>query len=543
MESHSPPHRHWRWPGLALVALVVVCLATGFYLLERQRDEQLLRESVALTESLDGDVVGARFRQPQVTSGQLKSLRRFPMLKRLEFSGTRSQEGDLEPLRDLPSVTAIELSRVNWLDEAVMGHIADVPRLSDLTLSESNINDAGLARLAGHPQLRSLSLQGCDGISDASVQTLVSLSSLEGVILAGTRLSPAGFRRLRIARQDLLINYSPDSQSTGVALNSYWGGSLREERPEGLTSIASSASTADLVLLLTTPHHWATGAWTSEVSLKNVRSLELSGPSAAESMAWLAHRLQQLNSINIPGSALREAAGASLAGVSEAVITDVAPADELNRLASMPQVRSLTIELTVQLDTNALPDPNLLPHLEHLTLRGAGVDRSILTWASQIVPLAELRLEVPATLDAQALHELSELPHLSHVSLEGPGVSDALIAALSGLSQLDSLRVRVTTSLGPDAFKPLSALPHLSRIQLTGPGVNDSHAASLAQFPALETVFVEVAPVSDAGFAPFLDSPRPPQIFASGTGISQEMVLRLREAARKAAEASISPSG
>jgi hypothetical protein len=624
MEAHPLTIRRRRWPGVVGVGVVVLCLAVGFCLLERQRENQLLSETLKTADSIDGDVVAVTFLEPTVTARQLRFIRRYPKLKRLVFSSTSSLEGRLESLRAMTELTTIDLSSVGWLDETAMSDIAGLRHVRNLLLGESTISDAQLNHLATHPGLTHLSLRGCRRISDHSIDMLTSLPALKQLDLVRTGVSLEGLSRLRTARQDLTIGYSPHSEISGIRLDGATDTAFQSERNQG--GITSTATTEDLVALLSIPHDWWTGQWSPDGSLKSVRSITLTGPAAAESIAWLAPRLSQLNAITIPASGLSELTAAQVAEVGWAVIGDVTAAEQLMHLAKMPLIRDLALEVTSPLESDFPPPDFELPQLttlkvrgagvqdatvrflkdiaaptslelelptplspgtvqdlagwrqaDYVTLRGSGVDMEVITALSQLSALTSLNLEIdvpseadlhpggsemlpvsylslkgagvndalvqslarttaPASLylaletplNSSILQDLQGWRQIMHITLRGPGVSRALIEALVQMTELESLDVEVPAPLHASALEPLSGLAKLANIALRGPGVHDAMVTSLAEWSSLEVVTVGDAPVTDAGVAPFLSLPAPPDVHAYKTRISPQMLQHLR---------------
>jgi hypothetical protein len=614
------------WVAIAVCGTVIAIMGLAFWLLEQQRNTERVGKTIRVSESVDGDVVAASFLESQVTARQLNHLCRYPELRRLDFAGTNALRGRLRTLQSLPELRTIILSNVGWLDETVMSDIAGLPQIHRLLLGESSVTDSLLNPLAAHPGLKTLSLRGCRAVSDQSLGTILSLPALEQLDLIGTGVSLEGFVRLRTARPELTIGFLPAPEETPVRLIGTLRPSANEQATRG--EIDSSAPAADLVSLLSIPHDWWTGKWVADGSLKSVRSITLTGPSAAESVAWLAPRLSQLNAIKIPASGLSELTAAQVAEVDRAVIADVTSAEQLLYLASMPLMRDLALEITAPLESDFPPPDFELPQLttlavrgagvqdatvgflkaiaaptslelelptplspetlqdlagwrqaEYVTLRGSGVDMELITALSQLSDLTALNLEIdvpseaalhpegsetlpvpylrlkgagvndalvqssarttaPASLylaletplSSSILQDLQGWRQIMHISLRGPGVSRPLIEALAQLTELESLDLEVPAPLHASALEPLSGLAKLANIALQGPGVDDALVTSLAAWSSLAVVTVGDAPVTDAGMAPFLSLPTPPEIRAYRTRMSPQMLQHLRDA-------------
>jgi hypothetical protein len=76
--------------------------------------------------------------------------------------------------------------------------LAEMPNLTDLDLSGSEVTDAKLKHLTRAKYLHCLRLD-CPKVTDAAVDTLQQLKTLERLDIHDTRISPAGMSRLRAA--------------------------------------------------------------------------------------------------------------------------------------------------------------------------------------------------------------------------------------------------------------------------------------------------------------------------------------------------------
>jgi hypothetical protein len=549
----SPPRtdRRRRWPGVVLVGVLVLCLAASFSLLERQREDRLLSETLKTAESIDGEVVTVTFLEPTVTARQLRFLRRYPKLKRLVFSSTSSLEGRLESLRAIAELTTIDLSSVGWLDETAMSDIAGLPQIRNLLLGKSTISDSQLSRLATQPGLTDLSLRDCRRISDHSIDTLTSLPALKQLDLVGTGVSLEGFMRLRTARQDLTIGYLPRSEVSGVRLegstsavfgpvaNLLWFKPLSRDRFTRRNGsggqfhqggITSTGSTADLVALLSIPHDWWTGQWLPDGSLRSVRSITLSSPSAVESMAWLAPRLSHLESITIPAAALPELNASHVAEVRSAVLTEVTAAEQLAHLANMPLLHNLSLDVTAPLEAAALPADCELPQLAYLRVNGPGVDDVIVRFLKGIAAPTSLGLELPTPLSHGTLQDLAGWRQADSVRLRGSGVDMELINALSQLSALTSLKLEIDVPSEADLHPGSSEMLPVQYLILKGAGVNDALVQSLKRKTAPASLALALeTPLGSAVLQDLGGWRQITQITLRGPGVSRALVEALAQ--------------
>jgi len=132
-----------------------------------------------------------------------EGLRTVGRLKRLEFlfrlpGGSISDDG-VANLRDMPRLKCVDF-RLAELGDRSLQSFARLPNLEFLNVSGNDFTDAGLAALAGHPQLKRLHIGGAQkmsSISDAGIVHLAQSPQLEELGLALTRVTPAGLKPLQ----------------------------------------------------------------------------------------------------------------------------------------------------------------------------------------------------------------------------------------------------------------------------------------------------------------------------------------------------------
>lgn len=94
--------------------------------------------------------------------------------------------------------TAVWLGRVKVyppsspkINDALLGELAALPKLTALYVSNENITDAGMEHLAHMAQLEVLDLRGTS-ITDRGLQRLESLANLKVLCLANTQVTDGG---------------------------------------------------------------------------------------------------------------------------------------------------------------------------------------------------------------------------------------------------------------------------------------------------------------------------------------------------------------
>lgn len=170
-----------------------------------------------------------RLRNTQFEDSNATYLRQFAALEELDLRGANLTDRGAEVLADLKKLNKLTLAETKvttatakvvatlpelkelWLDftqvenEAVKS-LAKLPKLEVLRLNNTPIDDEALRALAGHPSLRILSIGNNTinpkpdvpktKITNAGIEPLLSIPTLEEVWLKGTGVTRAGWTRL-----------------------------------------------------------------------------------------------------------------------------------------------------------------------------------------------------------------------------------------------------------------------------------------------------------------------------------------------------------
>ncbi|HEY3394530.1 MAG TPA: hypothetical protein VGK58_17600 [Lacipirellulaceae bacterium] len=197
------------------MAILAVLLAFGG---RRANDARKQRQLIALIQSYGGE----NYHNLDFTNGTERTIR-FP---NMEFSPVlpgpnwiRRRLGEeyfvsvVEAFFDKPS------HRV--LDDAMFAEFVDslrsqgLPRPPGLVFSELPITDVTIQRLDEFPDLRSLHILHCPGVTDAGLQTLGSLKKLRRLDLRGTSITDQGLANLSTLIQLRELALSQTSVSDG----------------------------------------------------------------------------------------------------------------------------------------------------------------------------------------------------------------------------------------------------------------------------------------------------------------------------------------
>ena len=137
----------------------------------------------------------------QLRSLQLKSTRvtgahldAFELLERLDLTQTDVNDEGLASIARLPRLKTLRLRSTRVTDSGLAA-LARLPGLVELDLADLELSDEGVAHLAGLDGLRTLNLRGA-GISDAGLGHLSDMHELVDLNLYRTRITNAGIPQL-----------------------------------------------------------------------------------------------------------------------------------------------------------------------------------------------------------------------------------------------------------------------------------------------------------------------------------------------------------
>lgn len=96
-----------------------------------------------------------------------------------------NKEEELVHIKHLTGLWGINLQNT-WITDVGMAHLSGFSNLSELKIDATYITNGGLAHLSNFANLRKLSLKDINGVSDAGLEHLAELTSLEALILPYT---------------------------------------------------------------------------------------------------------------------------------------------------------------------------------------------------------------------------------------------------------------------------------------------------------------------------------------------------------------------
>lgn len=137
-------------------------------------------------------------------SSALHYLSKLPHLRTISLSKCRFDTKDLAYLKASKSLRGLFLYDTAT-DDAALGLLGELREMEMLGLARTAISDKGLAHISSLPKLHYLSLNG-NNLRDPSVEHLSKMSRLQELELYGTKISPEGFKKLRMALPGCVIN-------------------------------------------------------------------------------------------------------------------------------------------------------------------------------------------------------------------------------------------------------------------------------------------------------------------------------------------------
>jgi hypothetical protein len=173
-------------------------------------------------------------------------------------------------------------------------------------------------------------------------------------------------------------------------------------------------------------------------------------------------------------STLKEQAALVRSGQSDRILIEhtVLTDDDLQELASLPTLKELLLDSNHSRFTSAgIRRLAALRDLEHLRIRGAGIDDEALKQLARLEGLQILNLP-QATFGDAALAELKRLPNLVQFRFHSPHVTDA-------------------------GMQTLGELPAIKRLHLINVPITDAGLAVLAKIDQLESLYIDGGQFSD----------------------------------------------
>jgi len=391
-----------------------------------------------------------------VTDEQMEHLKSLSSLKALELHREYSVGyTGLAVLKELPALEYLDLE--TGLTDAGFKHLAQLQNLRYLKIQMGMIWGPGLAELARLPRLERLCLWGRTGLSNRHIRNLEGLIRLKSLTLRGTdyRLTDTDLEsigRLTGLEELYLIQIATNFTAAGIAHLK----SLTNLRKVGFAS--TQISDAGVRHLAALPNLEAIEGlqFNSEntknlASFENLKSLKVSlevpqGQSAPTDISNIAG-LKNLEELIIDGRQLSD--------------------EDLSCIESLSSLKKLSFMGQVVTD-KATASIGKLKQLEYFKLYLSSVTKSGLNQLGGLTNLRVLDVSVHPNSRASAEQvrlDLSGLTNLNTLELSGFSLQDADLMSLAGLNNLEWLRLQ-NESLSEDSLQHLKNLSGLKTLYI-----------------------------------------------------------------------------
>jgi hypothetical protein len=139
---------------------------------------------------------------------------------------------------------------------------------------------------------------------------------------------------------------------------------------------------------------------------------------------------------------------------------------------------------------------------------------------SELSNLRELLIDdVRSKVTAAGVKQLAALPKLEHLRIRGGGIDDAALAAIMELKSLHILNVPQAT-FGDDALVHLKSLPYLESFRFGSSQVSDAGMQTLRELPALKRLHLIDVPITDVGLADLAKIEQLESLYIDGAQLS-----------------------
>jgi hypothetical protein len=150
-------------------------------------------------------------------------------LRELTLENTEITDAGLARLASIPTLRSLNLRRSSYLTDAALTHVAKLPNIEVLELLYNNFGDAGIEHVAKLPKLRVLDLRGCVLVTDAGLAHLAACKNLQRLKLRNPNVTDAGLKALRGLSKLRGIGFEDSAQISDQGLADLEGMPLLDE--------------------------------------------------------------------------------------------------------------------------------------------------------------------------------------------------------------------------------------------------------------------------------------------------------------------------
>lgn len=168
-------------------------------------------------------------------------------------------------------------------------------------------------------------------------------------------------------------------------------------------------------------------------------------PNATDEEVQRATKMHEITDMVLSGSKLSDETWIQLANLNVArrvAITGVPITKKLiGNISRINSLETLDLGETDDIDPEALPDLNAMPHLYDFRLYGVKLDKRITANIAKIKNISSLKLSCCTNLRTKEILEpLSKLPRMDYLKLDGSDLNDEGLKGLSRLNDLNTTK-------------------------------------------------------------------------------------------------------
>jgi hypothetical protein len=170
---------------------------------------------------------------------------------------------------------------------------------------------------------------------------------------------------------------------------------------------------------------------------------------------------------------------------------------------------------------------------EEIHVSATPIDDNDLAPVAAATALRVLILDHPESrVSVVGIRYLAGLPKLEHLRLRGLGIDDQAVAEIAKIKSLQILNVP-RGEFTDAGLAQLKELPMLLQLRFGSPRVTDAGVAGLAEFPALLRLHLIDVPIGDEGLRALAKMEQLESLYIDGGNISDEAVEELFRARPK----------
>ena len=450
-----------------------------------------------------------------ITDEGLEHLRPLRSLKGLELMETSIGSRGLAVLKDLPALEYLQLgtgatdadlkqiaqvSSLRWLNIVGgrmwgpgLAELAKLPRLERLCFwGAGSISDRHIKYLEGLTQLKGLTFNGADALTDASLASIGKLKNLEELqfIRSRPKFTPSGMAHLKNLKNLKTVDFA----QAGIGhVREYYGDEVVQQLAANLPNLESIQG----INCLTAEGMKTLMAFRNlkylHVALKN-QALGYYGPTGVSHLAGLGS-LEELHVSNAESFSEADFASLKPLGRLKKLLVGSNYLSERS-LASIGKLKQLErLYLGSPVTRNGLNQLNGLSNLHDLSV-------TVMKNPAKTYPVDELMLDLSRLqkmktlyLGGLPLHDsdlafLKHMPLLENLQIHPDVLTGAFFRHISELLELNLLRVSGLSDCTGEDLAHLNGLLKLRSLHLTG-DITSTALASLTGPLCLESFRVE----------------------------------------------------